>query len=75
MSSKIVMNNSILRQKILSYFRKKPEIICYVCKKVCKWDNKIIRQFVEIPIYDYTILLHYCMNCYWKSSTAEIMGH
>ena len=75
MSSIIVMNNIFLRKEIFSYFRKKPEIICHSCKKVCKWNNKNIRRFVAIPIYDYSVLLHYCMNCYWRSSTAEIMGH
>ena len=51
MSSKIVMNNNNLRKIIFSYFRKKPEIVCHKCNKVCKWNKKEINRYVDIGIY------------------------
>ena len=67
MSSIIVMNNNNLRKIIFSYFRKRPEIVCHKCNKVCKWNNKEINRYVEIGLYDYTVKLYYCVNCYWYS--------
>ena len=74
MSSIIVMNNNNLRRIIFSYFRKKPEIVCHVCNKVCKWNNKELNRYVEISIYDHTVFIYYCINCYWYSNTRDIMG-
>jgi hypothetical protein len=73
MNSKIVMNNVFLRKKIFSYF-KNEYIICYKCKKICKYNKNIIRKYIEIPICDFTVIFHSCLKCYWSSNTLEIMG-
>ena len=73
MNSKIVMNNVFLRKQIFSYFQNK-YIICYKCKKICKHNKNIIRKYIEIPIYDFTVIFHSCLECYWHSNTLEIMG-
>ena len=72
--SEKVMNNNDLRNLIFSYFRKEPEIKCQKCKNVCVWDkNKIIRNYIEIPAFDYTVIFYQCVNCYWESSTLDFM--
>jgi hypothetical protein len=71
--SEKVMNNFDLRNIIFSYFRKKPEITCQKCKKVCVWNKKIIRKYIEIPILDYTIIYYQCTDCYWDSTLLDFM--
>ncbi len=71
--SEKVMNNFDLRNIIFSYFRKKPEIICQKCKKVCIWDKKIIRKYIEIPILDYTVIYYQCTDCYWGSTLLDFI--
>ncbi len=66
-----VMNNVDLRRIIFSYFRKKPEVTCCSCKKVCVWDKKIIRRYTTIPTMDYSKLYHQCLECHWTSQTRE----
>ncbi len=74
MNSKIVMNNIFLRKKIFSYFKNK-YITCYKCKKICKRNDKLLIKYIDIPILDFTVILHSCLECYWYSNTMEIMGH
>ena len=72
--SEKVMNNNDLRNLIFSYFRREPEIKCQKCKKVCVWNkNKIIRNYIEIPAFDHTVIFYQCTNCYWESSTLDFM--
>ncbi len=71
--SEKVMNNKDLRNIIFSYFRKEPEIVCQKCKNVCVWNNRKIRNYIEIPILDFTAIFYKCINCYWESSTLDFM--
>ena len=68
------MNNTDLRNIILSYFRKKAEIICTTCKKPCVYNKKVVNRYVEIPILDYTVIYYQCLKCHWSSQTRDILG-
>lgn len=74
MNTIIVMNNILLRKKIFSYF-KNENIICYKCKNICKRNNNLLKKYIDLPLFDFRVIHHMCLNCYWRSSTAEIMGH
>ena len=71
--SEKVMNNNDLRNIIFSYFRKEPEITCQNCKKVCVWDKKIIRNYMEIQILDHTIIYYQCVDCYWSATLRDFL--
>ena len=73
-SSSDVMNNNDLRRVILSYFRTEPEVICCSCKKVCVWNKKIVRRYIEIPVHDHFIVYKQCLECHWRSQTMDILG-
>lgn len=73
-SSSIVMNNNDLRRIILSYFRKEPEVICCSCKKVCIWNKKIERRYIEIPVHDHFVVYKQCLECHWRAQTRDIFG-
>lgn len=72
--SSLVMNNNDLRGIIFSYFRKEPKVICGSCKKVCIWDNKIIRRYIEIPVKDHFVVYKQCLECHWRAQTRDILG-
>ena len=71
-SSSDVMNNNDLRRVILSYFRTEPEVICCSCKKVCIWDKKIIRRYMQIPVRYHFIVHKHCLECHWRAQTMDI---
>lgn len=71
--SEKVMNNKDLRNIIFSFFRKEPEIICQQCKKVCIWNKKKFRNYVEIPTLDYTVIYYQCVNCFWSGTLRDFL--
>ena len=68
------MNNNDLRRVILSYFRTEPEVICCSCKKVCVWNKKIVRRYIEIPVHDHFVVYKQCLECHWRAQTMDILG-
>jgi hypothetical protein len=65
MNSEIVMNINDLRKVIFSFLRKTPKIQCITCNDVCIWDKKIIKKYIEYPIYDATVIISQCHECYY----------
>jgi hypothetical protein len=59
-----------LKKNIFSYLRKKPQLICHMCKKVLIWDKEV-NPYIIITANDCKNKYHQCLNCYYGAQTRD----
>ena len=68
------MLDNNLKKIVFNFLRKKPEIICSTCKDICVWNKKITKKYIDIPVWDYSVIFHQCLECNWRSVTRELFN-
>lgn len=69
-----ILENELLKYKIFNFLKRKPEKTCASCNKILVWNNKIMIDYISVPLLDNCCYINRCSGCHHSYYNNKLMN-